>query len=230
MLTIAIFGATSAIAHATAKCFVGPDANFILIGRNQNKLDCNASDLTTRGAQSAKTILCDFSDHAQTHQIFNNMPNNINLAIIAQGVLPEQMNIEQAIAINTISPMICMEKITHLMQGGTIAVIGSVAGDRGRKSNYLYGASKAAIDTFSSGQRMRDQNIHLLLIKPGFIETPMTRDNKKGWLWRTPEEIAPKIKQAILSKKSVVYVPGFWRVIMLIIRNMPELILKRLNI
>jgi short-subunit dehydrogenase len=112
---------------------------------------------------------------------------------------------------------------------GTLAVISSVAGDRGRQSNYLYGSAKAAVTAFASGlrQRLTKVGVNVLTIKPGFVDTPMTRDFKKGALWATPEGIARGIVRATDRGRSVVYLPWFWLPIMLIIRHVPEFVFKR---
>ena len=120
----------------------------------------------------------------------------------------------------------------HLAQqgSGTLAVIGSVAGDRGRKSNYCYGAAKGAVDSFLSGLRaeLLSSNVNVLNIKPGFVDTPMTSEFKKGFLWRSADFVAGDIDKAVVKGKSVVYTPWFWRFIMLIIKCIPEVIFKRL--
>ena len=115
---------------------------------------------------------------------------------------------------------------------GTLAVISSVAGDRGRQSNYVYGAAKCMLDLFLQGLRNRlaRQGVHVLTIKPGFVATPMTAAFPKGALWAKPEVIADGIVRAIAAQRDVVYLPGFWRLIMLVIRHIPEAIFKRLSL
>ncbi|HNY48611.1 MAG TPA: SDR family NAD(P)-dependent oxidoreductase, partial [Casimicrobium sp.] len=115
---------------------------------------------------------------------------------------------------------------------GTVAVISSVAGDRGRGSNHAYGAAKAGLTAFCSGlrARMHARGVHIVTIKPGFIDSPMTAHiAKKGALWASPEAVAKGIVNAIDKKRDVVYLPSFWRVIMLIIAHVPEAIFKRLK-
>lgn len=114
----------------------------------------------------------------------------------------------------------------------TIAVISSVSGDRGRQSNYVYGTAKGALSIFASGLRNRlaKKGIHVLTIKPGFVNTPMTAAFKKGILWAKPEQVARDIVRAIEKKKNVLYTPAFWRPIMFVIRNIPEPIFKRMNL
>jgi decaprenylphospho-beta-D-erythro-pentofuranosid-2-ulose 2-reductase len=115
---------------------------------------------------------------------------------------------------------------------GTLAVISSVAGDRGRKSNYVYGASKGALTIFVDGVRNRIDRagVHVLTIKPGFVATPMTAHLPQGPLFSPPSKVASGIFRAIEKRKDVVYVPGFWAIIMLIIRMIPRRIFKKLNV
>jgi short-subunit dehydrogenase len=115
---------------------------------------------------------------------------------------------------------------------GTLAAISSVAGDRGRQSNYIYGTTKAALSTFLQGLRNRlsSKNVHVLTIKPGFVDTPMTAHLKRGLLFATPEKVAQDIIRAIAGKKSVLYTPWFWRWIMLAIKMIPETIFRKLRL
>lgn len=111
-------------------------------------------------------------------------------------------------------------------------MISSVAGDRGRASNYLYGSAKAAVTTYLSGlgQRLHASGVNVLAIKPGFVDTPMTAAFKKGALWATPEQVANGILKAIGKRKSVAYLPGFWWAVMMIIKNIPEFIFRRIKL
>lgn len=141
----------------------------------------------------------------------------------------------EAIGVNFVSAASLLSHLANLMEkrrGGTIAVISSVAGDRGRQSNYVYGAAKAGLSAFASGLRNRLQKsgVSVVTIKPGFVDTPMTAHVKKGPLFATPEAVARGIVKAIDRRKDVVYVPGFWRPIMWLIRSIPERIFKRLSL
>ena len=111
-------------------------------------------------------------------------------------------------------------------------VISSVAGDRGRQSNYVYGSAKAAVTTFLQGlrNRLHPAGVQVLTVKPGFVDTPMTSAFPKGPLWASPEQIARGIHRAIQKRKDVVYLPGFWRLIMRVIREIPEAVFKRLSL
>ena len=120
----------------------------------------------------------------------------------------------------------------RLQPGATLAVISSVAGDRGRASNYLYGSAKAAVSTFLSGlrQRLRPIGIHVLTIKPGFVDTPMTSTFKKGALWAKPVGVARGIVKAVDSRRPIAYLPSFWWAIMLMIKAIPEFIFVRIKL
>jgi len=115
---------------------------------------------------------------------------------------------------------------------GSLAVISSVAGDRGRQSNYVYGAAKGMVSLFLQGLRNRlsKKNVQVLTIKPGFVDTPMTAAFTKGALWAKPEAVARGIVKAVDKRRDEVYLPGFWRLIMLLIRHIPESLFKKLSL
>jgi short-subunit dehydrogenase len=115
---------------------------------------------------------------------------------------------------------------------GTLAVIGSVAGDRGRQSNYAYGAAKGGLAVFLAGlrNRMFPRGVHVLTVKPGFVDTPMTAEVRKNALFATPDRVAGDILHAVARSKNEIYTPGYWRVIMAIIRAVPERIFKKLKL
>jgi decaprenylphospho-beta-D-erythro-pentofuranosid-2-ulose 2-reductase len=115
---------------------------------------------------------------------------------------------------------------------GAIAVISSVAGDRGRQSNYVYGSAKAMVSAFLSGlrQRLAKKGVHVITVKPGFVDTPMTAHLPKGPLWAKPEQVAKDIRRAIDKGQRIVYTPGFWRFIMLIIKHIPEFVFVKLKL
>ena len=166
----------------------------------------------------------------------------VDLFFVCYGMLPDQQQCEQSAAhlfasfkINVMSMIgwvsLAANYLEHEGQG-TLAVVTSVAGDRGRRSNYIYGAAKGALSIFLQGVRLRLQHpkIQVLTIKPSLVDTPMTKDFNKGILWASPEYVGQKIVAAIEKKRSVVYIPAFWRGIMLILQLIPECIFKRLKI
>lgn len=245
MLKVLLVGATSAIAEATARRYAARGATLHLLGRDSERLTMMARDLAVRGAAAVSTTLVDVAQPFDAEALIASAHaalRGIDIVLFAHGVLPDQRACESSIAdlrlafeINTLSTLALLTPLATLMQAqaqGTIAVLSSVAGDRGRQSNYVYGASKAALDAFLSGLRNRlaKHGIQVLTIKPGLVATPMTAGFKKGPLWATPETIADGIVRAIDRRRDVVYLPGFWRFIMLLIRAIPERLFKRLTL
>ena len=245
MLKIMLVGATSAIAEATARRYAAGGARLHLIARDAERLPLIARDLAVRGAQAVSTEVCDFAEPFDAEALVKAAQSaleGLDLVLIAHGVLPDQSACEQDVArlcqafeINTLSTLALLTPIANFMQAqqrGSIVVLSSVAGDRGRQSNYVYGASKAALDAFLSGLRNRlaKYGVQVLTIKPGFVDTPMTIEFKKGLLWASADTIAAGIVQAVEKKRDVVYLPWFWRGIMVIIRCIPERVFKRLSL
>jgi short-subunit dehydrogenase len=167
---------------------------------------------------------------------------DVDVVLIAHGTLPDQKTCEASVdtamaefATNATSTIALLTVLANRLESagrGTMAVISSVAGDRGRASNYLYGSAKAAVSTFLSGlrQRLAKRGVAVVTIKPGFVDTPMTRNFKKGLLWAKPDAVAAGIVKAADKGTPVAYLPWFWFVIMAIIRAVPEFIFKRINL
>jgi short-subunit dehydrogenase len=243
---ILIVGATSGIAEAVARRYAAEASRFFLVARNEVKLEQVAIDLLARGALQVERFVMDANDHAKLPAMIEAAWDTliqVDVALVAHGTLPDQKrtetNLEYAIdefRTNGESVIACLALLANRFEqqgNGLIAVIGSVAGDRGRASNYLYGSAKAAIDAFASGLRARmfKVGVHVLIIKPGFVATPMTQGLPlPEKLVATADEVAAKIKKAVEKKKNVAYVPGFWRLILFIIKNIPESMFKRLSI
>lgn len=243
---ILIFGATSAIAQAVARLYAEQGARLFLVARNAEKLNVVASDLSARGANDVKTFVMDANDIARLPSMLDaawSGFSRIDTALIAHGTLPDQTlcetDIEYAIRefrTNAESVIACLTALANRFKeqgSGVIAVIGSVAGDRGRASNYLYGAAKAAVNTFASGLRGRlfKHGVHVLTIKPGFVDTPMTKGLPLPQALVVPaEKVAADIVRAIEKKRDVLYTPWFWNWIMLIIRCIPDIAFKRIDI
>lgn len=246
MKNIMIFGITSAIAEATAKIFADRNDNLFLIGRNKDRLEFISKDLSIRGASSIEFTTLDvnsFNEHQTIIDSAFEKLKKIDVALICFGTLPDQKSCEKDVnytikeintnAISTISILTHIaNKFEKTKQQGTIAVITSVAGDRGRQSNYIYGSAKGMVSLFLQGLRNRlyRSNIHVLDIRPGFVDTPMTANFKKGLLWAKPETIAKCIIHGIDKKKDVVYAPFFWFFIMALIKLIPENIFKKLKL
>ena len=238
---ILVLGATSAIAMAVMRQLVTPYAHFFLVARSKEKLTSVAQDLLVRGASRVDMIVADLDDtqqHLQILAVATTQLGAIDLALLAHGVLGDQAAAERdyfaaepTLVTNLLSPVSLLTWLANycVSQGrGTLAVISSVAGDRGRKSNYVYGASKAGLDVFLSGLRNRCDRagVQVLTIKPGFVATPMTARIPRNRLFATPERIAADILKAVRNGKDVIYTPWFWRPIMAIVKAIPERIFK----
>lgn len=245
MKRILIIGATSAIAEATARVFAARGDALVLAGRDTQQLSRIADDLKIRGASQAHTLELDANDFAKHESAIQQATDHLgalDIALIAHGTLGNQNDCEKDFSLalkelnsNAISVMSLLTVLANRMQAqnsGQLAVIGSVAGDRGRPSNYVYGTAKAAVATFCEGLRARlySHNVNVLLIKPGFVDTPMTAAFKKGPLWAKPDLIAKLIVRALDRRAAIIYTPSFWALIMLIIRSIPRPIFVRLKL
>jgi short-subunit dehydrogenase len=244
--SILIIGATSAIAEATARLWAVPDCRLYLLARNAAKLEAVAADLRVRGAhvRTGSLDAADFSTHGAAVDDAFRALGHIDVVLVAHGDLPDQPECERSLeatlkalntnAVSTVSLLTLIANRLQTQGSGVIAVIGSVAGDRGRKSNYVYGSAKALVATFAEGLagRLRPSGVAVINIKPGFVDTPMTAHiAKKGLLWAQPAQIAALIDRRVTAGRSgSFYAPQFWALIMLVIRLLPAPILYRLNI
>ena len=244
MRKILIIGATSAIAEATARRFAQDGDRLFLAGRSSERLKMLADDLKLRGALQSETFTMDANDFAQHATLVSTAHaslGGLDTVLIAHGTLSDQQACEasfeatfqelQTNALSVISLLTHIANIFESQKHGTIAVISSVAGDRGRPSNYVYGTAKAAVSTFLQGLRGRlfAAGVNVITIKPGFVDTPMTASFRKGLLWAAPKTVGDGIYRSIEKQREIVYLPWFWRWIMLIIRIVPEPIFKRLG-
>ncbi|SAL38680.1 short chain dehydrogenase [Caballeronia turbans] len=246
MKNIVIVGATSAIAIACAREWAVKGARFFLVARNQERMEQVAADLTARGAASVAAHRLDIDrldDHAAMLADCAAHMDSIDIVLVASGTLPDQAACQRdpAVAVrefhtNALSLIALLTPIANRLEAqrhGTLAVISSVAGDRGRPSNYLYGSAKAALQAFLEGLRARlfKVGVHVVDVKPGFVATPMTAGLPlPGPLVATPEKVAKDIVRAVERKKDVLYTPWFWWGIMLIIRNVPRFVFKRASL
>ncbi|MCC9003742.1 MAG: SDR family oxidoreductase, partial [Candidatus Competibacter sp.] len=236
-------GATSAIAEAVARLLAAQGDLLYLVGRRAEALEAIAADLRVRGAARVQTEAMDANTierHASLLDHADVALGGLDTVLIAHGTLSDQAACQQSVALtfqelhtNALSVIALLTLIANHFEAqrvGTIAVISSVAGDRGRQSNYVYGTAKAAISTFLSGlrQRLYKSGVQVVTIKPGFVDTPMTRDFSKGLLWAKPERVARDIVRAMENGKDVVYTPGFWWAIMQLIKSIPEFVFRRL--
>lgn len=244
---IVIVGATSGIAQHCARLWAqSQPIDLILVGRNPERLEAVAADLLVRNPQAeVRVVTTDFLDPAaiqtSVDAIFDK--GAIDIALIAHGSLPDQSECQakltqcqSALELNGISPALFAEAIAgHMakLDHGTLAVIGSVAGDRGRKSNYVYGSAKGLLTRYVQGlqHRLAASAVKIVLIKPGPTDTPMTAQIKATGARLAPvEEVARSIVKAIAKGKAVAYVPGKWALIMWVIRHLPAFVFNRLDI
>ena len=246
MKNILIVGGSSAIAVACARRWAGEGANLFLTGRHEVRLEAVAQDLRVRGAPAVGTYILDMNDHLQHPAMLDACRaalGRIDIVLIAHGTLSDQAKCERDVdaalhelstnAISTIALLTLLASVFESQKSGTIAVISSVAGDRGRPSNYVYGAAKAAVATFCEGLRARlfKAGVRVLTIKPGFVDTPMTAGlSLPGPLVASPDRVASDIVRAIERGKDALYTPWFWSGIMLIIRSLPEFVFKRVSL
>lgn len=249
MANVLLLGATSAIAAECAKLFVARGDSVCLVGRNQQKLERLVKDLRVRAPSASQTLtveMCDLSDHTQHERLFKKSLEHlgsIDIMLLAYGSLPDQKQCEASLEttlkeINTnglsaISLLTIGANYFEERGSGSLVAISSVAGDRGRQSNYVYGSAKGMLTLFMQGLRNRlaKSGVQVLTIKPGFVDTPMTQSFKKGGpLWAQPEQIASGILKAIDKGCNEVYLLWFWRWIMFIIKAIPEFIFKKLSL
>jgi short-subunit dehydrogenase len=244
-MKILILGATSAIAQAYARRRAAEGAAFVLAGRREDRLAAIAADLVACGAASAVSFVVDLAAidgieaAAAALRARFGQPDEV---LIAYGVLGEQEKSEQDLALaraaidtNFTSVALWILALLKERPAGpfTLIGIGSAAGDRGRASNFIYGAAKGALDRFLEGlaQKYDRTAVRIVMVKPGFVDTPMTAAIPKGGpLWATPDQVAADIARAVNKGKRVVYTPWFWRPIMAIIRHLPWFVFRRLKI
>jgi short-subunit dehydrogenase len=240
---VVIAGATSAIALECARLFAAERARLVLVARNAERLEVVAQDLRVRGATEVVSIVADLTDlerHAEIVSRAESLQGGLDLALIAHGSLSDQARCEadaglvaQELATNAVSAIGLVTRLAAAMEkrrSGCIAVISSVAGDRGRRSNYVYGSAKAAVNTFLSGLRSRlhGSGVSVVTVKPGFVDTPMTAHVPKNVLFVSASRAGRAVHDVMLRPRDEVYVPWFWRWIMLVIRHIPGVIFKRL--
>ncbi len=244
-LKVLVLGATSGIAEATCRIWAAQGASLFLVARNAEKLAAVAQDLRTRGASYVDTAVADLDDTEHHPPLLAHAINSLtgmDVAYLAHGVLGDQPQAEQdfntaahILHTNLIAPISLLTWLANYCvqrHAGTLAVISSVAGDRGRKSNYLYGTSKAGLSAFLGGLRNRvdREGVTVITIKPGPTKTAMTAGMKGSEKFADVNKVAQTIVKAIAAKKDNLYVPFQWQPIMFIIRNIPDRIFKKLNL
>ena len=243
MADILIIGAGSDIAKSLAREYAAAGNSLYLAGRNTGRIESLANDLRIRHGLEVLVLELDVLA-TESHEEFFYMLPALPVGIIAvAGYLGDQKIAEhdfgetRKIIDTNFTGIVSLLNIgANLLQvagRGFIIGISSVAGDRGRKSNYIYGSSKAALTTYLSGLRNRlcESNVHVMTVKPGFVETRMTAGMKlPRALTAQPEQVARDIFRAQQKRRSVIYTRGIWRLIMLVILHIPESIFKKTSI
>jgi short-subunit dehydrogenase len=246
-MKIVVIGATSAIAEHCCRLWLQREAcDLRLVARDAAKAQRIADDLAVRSPASTIAVeTMDFLDPVAIEQLAARAAEGgaIDIVLIAHGVLPDQQALQddlafcrQSLEINAVSPALFAEAFARrlLPAGrGTLAIIGSVAGDRGRKANYTYGAAKGFLERYAEGMdhRLAPKGISVVLVKPGPTDTPMAASIKGGRRRLAPvDEVARIIVRGIDAKKPVIYAPAIWWPIMTIVRNLPRFVFNRLDI
>ncbi|MGB3413715.1 MAG: SDR family NAD(P)-dependent oxidoreductase [Microbacteriaceae bacterium] len=261
MTKIVIIGATSGIAQEAAKIWLAragaktESLELILVARNSKKVAALAADYRIRNPRAVvSTIVSELVQAEDVHAIVqattqatasattsvNSTP--IDTVLIAQGAMlsgdmakTSEQEVAENLRLNAISPVLFMQSYANIfveLGYGTIAVIGSVAGDRGRKTNYVYGAAKGLIERFAQGlqHRLAGTGVRVVLLKPGPTATAMTADRRAaGEKMMSADQVAQGLVRAIDRGKAVAYLPGRWLLIMLIVRHIPRFIFHKLN-
>lgn len=239
-----VLGATSTIAQELQKIWALRGSTLVLVARNHEELERIGKDLEVRGAR-VHLMAHDLLDYKNAESLVNeawSKCEDISVVFMAHGILGDQRSDERSVGAtikiidsNFNSHISYLTAVANKMEAqgfGKIAVITSAAGDRGKQSNYIYGAAKAGKIAFLAGLRNRlfAKGISVTDLRLGFVDTAMTVNFKKGPLWAKPEPVAQSIDKAILAGKDVVYIPKIWWMIMFIIRSIPEFIFKRLKL
>ncbi len=242
--TWVILGATSSIAKAFTRLLAERGVGLILAGRDMDDLASCASDAAARGARFAQAIAIDMRDATTFSPVLERMlkeDGKLNAAVFT-GSMPPQSEIdadasliEGVIADSHTGPAQFLQALAPFLEergSGTIVGVGSVAGDRGRLGNYVYGSSKAGFHCYLAGLRNRlgRSGCHVVTVKPGMVDTAMTWDMDKLMFPGTPESVSADIIKAVDKRRNVVYTPRIWQLVMLVIKNIPEPIFKKLSI
>lgn len=241
-----ILGATSVIARATAEAFAEAGYDLVLAGRSVDELRRVAADLRIRSETDVCTEAFDALDTAAhagvVRRAIDDSRDGLTGAVVAFGALGDAEraardfeHAEEVIRVNYIGAVSALTVLADYFEkkrAGFIVAISSVAGDRGRRSNYVYGSSKGALSLYLQGLRSRlhASGVQVLTVKPGFIDSRMTFGSVPPRLAADPNKVGAAILKAVGSKKSVVYVPGYWSLIMRAIKLIPERLFKRLDL
>jgi decaprenylphospho-beta-D-erythro-pentofuranosid-2-ulose 2-reductase len=245
--TLLVVGATGGIAQVLCRQLAERGYGLVIAGRDPAALSRLAADLEVRSQRGVSTIPFDALDSSQCVTLLSRAcsaaSDDLGGVVICHGFLPPESEpadatvVEQVFQVNLVSAAVILEQAADYLERrgrGVIIAISSVAGDRGRQSNYLYGASKAGLTAFLSGLRNRlsSRGVAVITVKPGFVDTPMVhgRQLPTSLLVAPPERVAADIVRAIERRRDVVYTPWFWRGIMTVIASLPEWLFKRLSL
>jgi short-subunit dehydrogenase len=242
---VLVLGATSGIAEACIHLWANRGDHLFLVGRNANRLAAVVADARTRGAGYVDSAVVDLDRtelHADLLAHAINSLGGLDIAYLALGVLGDQSKAERSfqdaahiVHTNYTAPVSLLTWLANYCaqrHSGTIAVLSSVAGERGRKSNYVYGSSKAGLTAFVDGLRNRidREGVRVITIKPGPVRTSMTEGMKGQERFADVNKVAATVVKSIDRGQDIVYVPGQWRLIMSVIRAIPERVFKKLNL
>jgi decaprenylphospho-beta-D-erythro-pentofuranosid-2-ulose 2-reductase len=244
--SVLVLGGTSEIAGATLRRLVEQRTRRILLaGRDAEQLDAVADDLRARGATSVECVNFDAGDTASHEALVDDVfsrTGDIDLVLAAFGVLGDQADAEQhpaaAVEIARINYLGAVSVLTSVVerlraQGhGTLVVLSSVAGEQARRSNYVYGSSKAGLDAFAQGlaDRLAGSGVQVLIVRPGFVHTRMTAGLRPAPLTTTPEAVADAIVDGIAADRRIVWVPATLRPVMMLLRHLPRPVFRKLPI
>jgi short-subunit dehydrogenase len=241
MKRVVILGATSAIAQHVARIYAARSASLYLVARNASRLEAVADDARVRGASRVDTAVADLDDSSGHEALFAAAEAALgapDVVFVGHGVLgsrdagPEEA--EKILRTDLVGPtslLLCAARRMEARRSGALAALSSVAGDRGRAANPVYGAAKAGLTALLSAlrQRLSPLGVSVLTVKPGFVDTPMTAHITDMPFRVGPDRVAKDIVRALDRGADVVYTPSIWRIVMLVVRLLPERIFKKLS-
>jgi decaprenylphospho-beta-D-erythro-pentofuranosid-2-ulose 2-reductase len=240
---VLILGATSDMAIAIARQLATEGYSITLAGRSTERLSAMEGDLRVRHKAMVTSVLFDALNFDSHHEFYHSLAEKPDVVICVFGMLGDQaqaqsdwMHCHQIINSNYTGAVSILNVIANDFERrkkGTIVGISSVAGERGRQSNYVYGSAKAGFTAYLSGLRNRlfHHGVHVVTVKPGFVKTKMIENlSTPGLLTAVPRQVAQKVSKAILKKKDTVYVLSIWHLIMMVIKSIPEGIFKKLRL
>lgn len=236
-LRVLVFGATSAIAAEVARLYGARGARLHLVGRSASKLQALVDTLAPHAAGAVTSAVADFTDLIGNEQVVADAwaaLGGADVVLIAHGELGEQLESERQFSraesilnvnfVSVVSLLVPLANALAVQRSGSLGVITSVAGDRGRPRNYTYGAAKGGLNVYLQGLRSRlfRVGVKVVTLKLGPVDTPMTRDHTKNALFAEPARVARSIVRALAGRSAEVYVPSFWSVIMPVVKHTPE--------